>query len=449
VRKVLARALAKKPQDRYPDCASFIQELTFAMGSPSVVSQTSTAQIPPTKPKAGRSWIIAPIFGALITLALVGGGVYYYLHSRCCAPAPNPDPGQVANSKPPVQEPAAAPTPPPEPSPTPTPVPTPVAAKPAEAKPAAEKKRITTAPANVSPAPTTLLAAVKHGRIDIVKSLLANGANINETDADGSTSLMIASEANLANNLALVQTLIDARASLEARDSQGRSAMHRAAAEGKINIVGLLVESGALVNRRATDGGTPLFYAVKSGKLPVVQLLVAHHAQLDLPDNSGSTPLMIASEGNANLPDNSTMVETLLTAGAKADLVDNRGRSALYRASAEARPETVRTLLEHHAKPNVRAKDGSTALIQAVTFGRHAVALALVNHAADVNLADLSGTTPLMIAADASPNIKDPAHFIKLLLDHGAKRALKDAKGRTALERATESKNEAAVALLK
>jgi ankyrin repeat protein len=54
-----------------------------------------------------------------------------------------------------------------------------------------------------------------------------------------------------------------------------------------------------------------------------------------------------------------------------------------------------------------------------------------------------------MIAAETSPNIKDPAHFIKLLLDHGAKRDLKDSQGRTALDRAKESNNAPAIALLK
>jgi len=50
-----------------------------------------------------------------------------------------------------------------------------------------------------------------------------------------------------------------------------------------------------------------------------------------------------------------------------------------------------------------------------------------------------------MIAADS----KEPARLITLLLEHGAKRELKDSKGRTALQRASESKNTAAIALLK
>ncbi len=414
VRAVLGRALGKKPSDRFPDCISFIQELGVADARPAQVTAASTHILPLPK-KADRSWMVLPILGGILTLGLMGAGIYYYLRWHCCSPAPEPAPVAIA---------AAAPSPTPAPEPVPTPTPS-----------------LVTAPrAKNRPAPVlTIHAAVAAGKIDVVKSLLANGANVNERDADGSTPLMIASE----NSLPLVQLLIDARASLEARDSRGRTSLHRAAAAGKTNVAGLLLDSGALVNPKANDGATPLLYAVQSGRLPMVELLLAHRAQVDLADSSGTTPLMLASV-HESLP----IVEALLTAGAKVDILDAQRRTALYRASAEARPEAVRLLLEHQAKPNVRAGDGSTPLIQAITFGRPAVAQALVNHGADVNLADASGATPLIVAVQ-KPYAKDPGVFIKLLLEHGAKRGLKDSKGRTALECATENQNAAALALLK
>ena len=448
VRAALARALAKKPQDRFPDCASFIQELTTAVTAGDAVTQTFAAIAPPATPKHSRSWMLLPIVGGLLTLGLVGGGIYYYTRSRA------PVPVTVAAETPAPETPAPAPitapvaTPPPDPTPAPTvePIETPKPVKvAAEAKPAPAKKQ-------PDPAPTmSLLGAVSYGKVDVAKSLLEKGANVNERDPDGNTPLMIAAAGNeyLPYPVPLVQVLIDARASLEARDSKGRTALHRAAAEGKTDVVGLLADSGALINKQANDGATPLFYAVQSGKLPVVQLMIAHHAQVDLADASGSTPLMIASEGSTYMPVNAPMMEALLNAGAKVDVVDARGRTALYRASAEPKPEAVRLLLDHSAKPNVRAKDGTTPLIEAVTFARHAVAQILISHGADVNMADSNATTPLMIAAEKSPRIKDPGHFVKLLLDHGAKAELKDSQGRTALDLASESKNGAALKLLK
>ena len=446
VTAVLARALAKNPNDRFPDCASFIHQLTDASGVATPVpqtstariealpantstQQTSTAKIEALPPDTSKKWMVLPSIGGFLTLALIGGGIYWYMYWRCCAPQPSqaPGPARIATQAPPAAE-------------------KPPVNATKDNKPGAAKK-----PAPVATAHETLLSAVTNGKADVVKSLLAEGANINERDSDGNTALMIASEgtAYLPHNLPMVQILIDARASLEAQDTRGRAALHRAAAEGRTNVVGLLLNSGALVNPRNHDGATPLFYAVQFGKMPVVQLLIAHHAQVDLADVSGTTPLMIASEGTAYLPNGTPMVEALLTAGARVDTLDARGRSALHRASAEPKPDAVRLLLDHKAKPNLRANDGSTPLIQAVTLSRPAIAQVLISHGADVNLADSNGATPLMIAAETSAYIKDPTHFIKLLLEHGAKRGLKDNRGRTAFERASESKNAVAVELLK
>jgi ankyrin repeat protein/predicted Ser/Thr protein kinase len=465
-RAILARALSKNPQDRFPDCASFIQQLTDASGVAAPVQQSSTAQIETpqvTQFKANRRWMILPSVGGLLALALAGGGIYWYLHWRCCAPKPVPAPIAAltpapapAAEGPPVTAPGGS-----TPSVTTTTGTTTSGSKsgvttttvtttggvtPNGTKPGAAKK-----PAPITAPPDTLISAVTYGRADVVKSMLAKGANINERDSDQNTPLMVASEGTsyLPNNVAMVELLIDARASLEAQDSRGRTALHRAAAAGRTNAVGFLLKSGALVNPKTKDGATPLAYAVEFGKMPVVQMLIAHSAKVDLADASGTTPLMIASEGTAYLPNSTPMVEALLTAGASVDLRDTRGRSALYRASAGPKPDAVRVLLEHKAKPNQRATDGSTPLSAAVTYSRPVVAQILLSHGADVNQADLAGTTPLMIAADASPNITDPAHFIKMLLEHGAKRELKDKKGRTALERATESKNTVAEGLLK
>ena len=98
---------------------------------------------------------------------------------------------------------------------------------------------------------------------------------------------------------------------------------------------------------------------------------------------------------------------------------------------------------------NEAGRDGVTPLIAAVAHERLDAAQLLIEHGADVNLADASRNTPLMVAADASPEIKDPAPLIRLLLTHGAKRGLKDSQGRIAFQRAVGSKNAAAVQLLR
>jgi ankyrin repeat protein len=109
----------------------------------------------------------------------------------------------------------------------------------------------------------------------------------------------------------------------------------------------------------------------------------------------------------------------------------------------------MRILLEHKADPNLKANDGSTPLIAAVTFGKLGAATLLLERGANVNLADAGGNTALMIAAEGTAFISSPAPMISVLLAHGATPNLTDAHGRTALARANESKNVAAIELLK
>ena len=457
VRAVLSRALAKNPRDRFPDCASFIQALTGAQVPRPSAPAVSTAKFEPVAalapvPKPSKSWMFAPIAGAVMTVALVSGGVYWYIRHTCCTPPPAQPtvkpPAEVASTKP-APEPVV--TPPPEAPPA---DPKLVSEAPPLKNPPVRPGSVAKKPQPVATAPyeaMTLLAAVTQGKLDAVKSALAKGANINEPQADGTTALMAAAEAASpqANNLPIVKALIDGRAALEARDSLGRTALHRAAAAGKTEIAGVLLDSGALINTKSHDGTTPLLYAVEFGKLPTVQALVARHAQLDIADTSGTTPLMAASEGNIYLPVSKPFVEALLAGGAHVDLADVRGRTALYRSAAAGKPEAARELLDRGAKPNLRASDKTTALIAAVSLDRPVVVEVLLGHGADANLADATGSTPLMIAAETSPGIHDPEHLIKLLLDHGAKRGLKDSQGRTAFQRAAESKNTAAIGLLK
>ena len=431
VRAALGRALAKNPGDRYPDCASFVRELTAAAAVAAPVSQTSTVKMDPQpapapapSPAASKSWMLLPIGGGLVVLLLlIGGAVYWFSRGPATTGAQ-----QTSTEQPLIK--AIS-----------------------DGTPADVNKLLSPGTVNAAnpDGMTPLLAAITYGKVDIARSLLAKGANVNGANHNGDTPLMIAAEgtAYLPNNMPLVELLLAAKPNIEAQDTQGRTALHRATEEGKLDVARMLLDRGAPIDKRANDGATPLFYSVQFGKVPVLELLIERHAQVELADASGNTPLMIASEGNAYLPNNAPMVEALLGAGAHVDSVDAQGRSALYRASTEGKVDAMRLLLDHQANVNLRANNQSTPLIEAVTYAKLPAAQLLIERGANVNLGDSSDTTPLMIAAETSPYIKDPAEFLKLLLDHGAKRGLTDNRGRIAFQRAVESKNAAAVEILK
>ncbi|MGI8961570.1 MAG: ankyrin repeat domain-containing protein [Bryobacteraceae bacterium] len=298
---------------------------------------------------------------------------------------------------------------------------------------------------------TPLFAAISFGRTAAVHLLLASGADVELSDAQGTTPLALAAEGTsyMPNNAPLVRALLEKGADVDAQDTRGRTPLYRAAAEGKIEVVQLLLDKKANPNAKTSMGATPLLEAVTYGHQATVQLLLQKGAGPDLGDTQGNTPLMIAAEGTSYFPNNGPMTAALLDGGAMVDLQDSRGRSALYRASGEGKLEAMTLLLDKTANPNLQANDGSTALLEAVTYGHLGAATLLLNRGANVDVADASGNTPLMVAAESTPYIKSTADFLTLLLAHKAQPALVDNRGRSALVRATESKNSTAIELLK
>ncbi len=193
-----------------------------------------------------------------------------------------------------------------------------------------------------------------------------------------------------------------------------------AQAPAKTNML-LPIAAGVMLLLVLIGGGAYWYTQVRSSS-PVPSVPEPKPASKDVPAPSPVPPPVPAPAGDPT---------PLLTAISEGDL------------------NQVRSLLDGGANVNEAGHDGVTPLITAVAHERLDAVQLLIEHGADVNLADSNRNTPLMVAADASPEIKDPASLIRLLLTHGAKRGLKDSQGRIAFQRAVGSKNAAAVQLLR
>jgi hypothetical protein len=89
---------------------------------------------------------------------------------------------------------------------------------------------------------THVVSAVKQGRIDIVNSLVANGADVNVRDRDGWTALM---RAACEGHTEIVHILMQAGADVHVKNDEGESALTLAREKGHTCIVNLLREGGA------------------------------------------------------------------------------------------------------------------------------------------------------------------------------------------------------------
>jgi len=150
-------------------------------------------------------------------------------------------------------------------------------------------------------------------------------------------------------------------ADLDARTSDGRTALHRASVMGHAEVVRLLIEAGADINAADDNGRTPLHRAVQQGHTEILRLLLelglAAGADISAADNHGWTPLHMAAWAA-----HAEAVRLLLEAGADLNATENDGRTALHRAAEKGSAPVVDMLLGAGAEVNVRDNAGMTPL---------------------------------------------------------------------------------------
>jgi ankyrin repeat protein/predicted Ser/Thr protein kinase len=193
---------------------------------------------------------------------------------------------------------------------------------------------------------TPLFNAVTYGRQPIVQLLIERGADVDQADSAADTPLMVAAEggAYLPNNVPVMTMLIGAKAKIDLQDGRGRSALYRAAAEGKEDAVRLLLEKKADPNLKANDASTPLLEAVTYNKLAAATVLLDHGADANMADAGGNTPLMAVAEGSYYPKSQTEMISLLLRHGAKMELTNGRGQTALDKATESKKTEAIQLL---------------------------------------------------------------------------------------------------------
>lgn len=80
----------------------------------------------------------------------------------------------------------------------------------------------------------------------------------------------------------------------DARDDEGRTALHRAARNSDAKLVAVLLEAGADASATDESGRTPLHEACSRANVPNVRRLLAAGASADMPDAAGQTPRDVA-----------------------------------------------------------------------------------------------------------------------------------------------------------
>jgi len=383
---------------------------------------------------------------------------------------------------------------------------------------------------------TPLHEATLVADVAMMDALLKAGANPNATYGSGETPLMIAARTG---KLEAVKLLLDNHADINAAEEfRGQTPIMFAASEDHADVVKFLIDHGAQVNGRSTkysfgevsmanggafvdraEGGlTPLFFASRQGALETVRVLVAAGADVNVTETQyGFTPLMTALfnghydvagmliENGANVNDGSLyltiemrnlsfyknrpnppdkdkqlgsmdVLKMLLDRGAdpnraytkkippreaQGDIKVTAGATPLFRATKSTDIPAINLLISKGANPSVGTTDHSTPLMVAAGLGTPLTATEddvqgsakgdpidaiklFLKAGADINAQNDLGFTALHYAAQLGRN-----RMVEVLAANGAKLDLKNKADKTPLDLASGPAKASTAALLK
>jgi ankyrin repeat protein len=272
----------------------------------------------------------------------------------------------------------------------------------------------------------------------------ARAADVNAVEADGSTALLWAANADDAG---LVVRLLKAGAKANVRNQLGATPLGEAAFHSNTEMIGALLGAGADPNAAGADGQTPLMLVARTSNVAAAKLLLDKGADPNVREGQrGQTALMWAAAASQG-----PMMRELLARGAEVDAKSNNelaialvtaeprgqprppgGMTAMLFAVREGCMDCVKALVERGAKVDLPDPEGVTPLISAIFNAHFDVAKYLIDKGANVDRWDWWGRSPLYLAVDYNtlphggrpdqPSLDEtqPIDLIRLLLDKGA-----------------------------
>jgi ankyrin repeat protein len=271
----------------------------------------------------------------------------------------------------------------------------------------------------------------------------------------------------------IAQQLLKQGANVNASDSSGFTALHRASSKNQVKTVKLLLANGAVINAKNDKGETPVFLAAETGGLETVEYLVAKGADTSILSSNKTSPLAVAISNQRNkvamllaeqdldavslhtaamlsiqkslqnvslklIPrdklinevDNNkhsllwfsadkgmekSVAAILLNKSVDLNQKDSKGFSPLSRAVLKGHTKIARLLIAIGADINTKTSEKNTLLMQSVISGEKDMTQYLIDKKLDINAKNNSGETALMLAAGAGNN-----DLVEILIAAGA-----------------------------
>ncbi len=272
---------------------------------------------------------------------------------------------------------------------------------------------------------SALMSAVCHSDLRLLRTLIERGADPN-LGVNGVVPLLMACRDTLVGRPEAVMTLLANGADLTRTGADGATALHLAAVTRDPAIAAMLLDAGAAISPLNNEGLTPLAVAARAGNEAVVKLLLERGATCEV---ERGLPALIAAASAAD--DQPALFKRLLKARANVQACDKLGRTALHVAALHGLGEVAEVLINAGADVNARDSHGVTPLMEASRAGANRVLQRLVFRKPDASFQDGKGRAALHLACQSK---QATAESVAALLGLGADPELRNADGLRAID---------------
>ncbi|XP_042907879.2 uncharacterized protein [Parasteatoda tepidariorum] len=276
-----------------------------------------------------------------------------------------------------------------------------------------------------------LFYALACGDLDLARSCIEKGADIEARDINLWTALHYASQAS---NTVTLEFIISEYPglffkSIEEMDVEGRIPLHIAAFKARKNSVEVLLKNNQIsINAKDVCNKTALHIASQVGSEEVVEVLLKNGADTEIKDMCDYAPLHFAICHNHV----GVTIELLKKEKNVDDNLSSSACTPLILAAEKGFSSIVTYLLQKGADVNRKNDLKSTPMHLAADWGHAEVLSILIQNGAEIDCQDDRGVTPLHCAVRNRHK-----SCVEVLLKNGAKINIRDYVGRIPIHFAT------------